>query len=113
MFKLLAILLCSLSFSADAEQGNTVRHESNPHELIVCGWDEVYLFDRNSHVFSAHPLLKDKERVKSVSINSTTGQLAYTQAEGQNWWTEHIHFLNPSRTLSLPGERIYKVRWSH
>lgn len=93
--------------------GHDLQAVPKDNKLLITTNQHVYFFDRNSRAFTSHPLLRDEKRVKSVSINVTTGQLAYTQAEGQNWWTEHIHFLNPPRTLSLPGERIYKVRWSH
>lgn len=93
--------------------GHDLQAVPKDNNLLITTHSNVYLFDRDLHMFAPHPLLKDKERVKSVSINPNTGQLAYTQAEGENWWTEHIRLLNPSRTLSLPGERIYKVRWSH
>lgn len=95
------------------KQGHDLQAVPKDNALLISTHSHVYLFDRDSHMFTLHPLLKDKERVKSLSINPNTGQLAYTQAEGQNWWTEHIHLLNPSRTLYLPGARIYKVRWSH
>ena len=94
------------------EQGHDLQAVPRDSTLLITTHSNVYLFDRDRLTFAPHPLLKNKERVKSVSINPNTGQLAYTQAEGQNWWTEHIHLLNPSRTLFLPGERIYKVRWS-
>lgn len=94
------------------KQGHDLQAIPKDNNLLITTHHHVYLFDRERHTFTLHPLLKDKERVKSVSINGKTGQLAYTQAEGQNWWTEHIHFLNPSRTVFLPGERIYKVRWN-
>jgi hypothetical protein len=94
------------------EQGHDLQAVPKENTLLITTHSHVYLFDRERFMFTLHPQLKDKERVKSVSINPKTGQLAYTQAEGQNWWTEHIHFLNPSQTVSLPGERIYKVRWN-
>lgn len=93
--------------------GHDLQAVPNDSSLIVTTHSTVYLFDRDQRMFIPHARLKNKERIKSVSIHPTTGQLAYTQAEGQNWWTERIHFLNPARTIHLPGERIYKVRWSH
>ncbi len=95
------------------EQGHDLQAVPKNNTLLITTHSHVYLFDRERHMFTLHPQLKDKARIKSVSINPKTGQLAYTQAEGQNWWTEHIHFLNPSAAISLPNERIYKVRWDH
>ena len=92
--------------------GHDLQPVPGDDNLIVTTNSNVYLFDRDSLMFAPHPQLKDQARVKSVSIHPKTGQLAYTQAEGQNWWTEHIHFLNPSGTIHLSGERIYKVRWN-
>jgi hypothetical protein len=33
------------------------------------------------------------------------------QAEGANWWSERLRFLNPTGELIMAGEKLYKARW--
>jgi hypothetical protein len=72
------------------------------------GWH----FDRSKGRFVAHDALANAASIKSYSVNPLTGQIAYIQAEGSNWWAERVHFLRPRGMLHLPGERLYKVRWN-
>jgi len=71
-----------------------------------------WVFDRDKRSFKLHPQLREARFTKSISINRVTGQLAYVQAEGENWWAEHVHLLQPDSVLHLPGERLYKARWN-
>jgi len=80
--------------------------------LAVSTGSHCWLFDRNNRNFKPHPDLADKARVKSISFNRSTGQLAWVEAEGENWWAERVHFLHPERILYLPGEHLYKARWN-
>jgi hypothetical protein len=80
--------------------------------IAVSTATRCWLFDRQTRTFRPHPELADKAKVKSISRDPTTGRLAYVQAEGQNWWAERIHFLNPHGTLHVPGEHFYKARWT-
>jgi len=80
--------------------------------LTVTTFRHCWTFDRDSHGFSLHQTLSEKANVKSISVHPVTGQLAYVQGEGENWWAERIHFLNSEGTLHLPGEHLYKVRWN-
>ena len=80
--------------------------------LAISTNNRCWLFDRDARTFRAHPDLGDKPRVKGISHHPATGQLAYVQAEGKDWWAERIHFLHPAGTLHVPGEHFYKVRWN-
>jgi hypothetical protein len=91
--------------------GHDLHPVPGSQDLVVTTNRNVFLFDREQQRFRPHPLLKDKKRVKGVSIHPMTGRLVYVQAEGENWWASRLILLNPSRTLQLPGERIYKARW--
>jgi len=79
--------------------------------LIVTTSTKVFLFERDRREFSFYPELKERARVKGVAVHPVTGRVAYVQADGENWWSTRINFLNPEGSVPLPGERIYKARW--
>ena len=79
--------------------------------LAISTADHCWLFDRDTKAFQPHPQLADHAHVKGISYHPADGQIAFVQAEGENWWAERIHFLNPARTLHVPGEHFYKARW--
>lgn len=80
--------------------------------IAVSTANRAWLFDRDSRRFTPHPHLADKAKVKSISHHPADGRIAYVQAEGENWWAERIHFLNPNGILHVPGEHFYKARWN-
>ncbi|HUU27636.1 MAG TPA: DUF6528 family protein [archaeon] len=80
--------------------------------LSVSTSRHCWLFDRDKRSFKLHPDLADKRGVKCISVNPSTGQLAWIEAEGENWWAQNVHFLHPEHTLYLPGEHLYKARWN-
>jgi len=106
----------SLSQAATFELPDSGGHDLYPvpgsPDLIITTNEHVHLFDRDQKKFSFHPELYDKRRVKAVSVHPTTGRVAYVQAEGQNWWAAQIILMKPSEIVPLPGEKIYKARWS-
>jgi hypothetical protein len=90
-------------------------HELSPAPdddgLIVTTHEHVHVFDREKRVFSPYGPLQDHGHVKCVSVNPRTKRVAYVQAEGGEWWSPRVRFLEPAGELKLEGERIYKVRW--
>lgn len=80
--------------------------------IAVSTGTRCWLFDRDSRRFRPHPQLAGKANVKGITHHPKTGQIAYVQAEGANWWAERIHFLNPAGTVHVPGEHFYKARWN-
>jgi len=80
--------------------------------MTVSTYGHCWLFDRDKRSVQPHPQLEETGSVKGISINPVTGQLAYVQAEGDNWWAERVHLLQPDSVLYLPGERLYKARWN-
>jgi hypothetical protein len=71
-----------------------------------------WVFDRDKRSFRLHPQLGETGFVSGLSVNPVTGQIAYVQAEGGNWWAERVRFMNPDKVVELAGERIYKARWN-
>ncbi|HEY8551176.1 MAG TPA: DUF6528 family protein [Vicinamibacterales bacterium] len=79
--------------------------------LFVSTVPHCYEFDRERRQFTLHPDLGGRDNVKSYHVHPGTGRVVFVQAEKPEWWSEHLHFLNPAGTLRLPGERLYKARW--
>ena len=79
--------------------------------LFVSTLRHAWYFDRERLRFSTHESLADAANVKSYSVHPRTGRVVYVQAEGKDWWAEHLHFRRPDATLRLAGERLYKARW--
>ncbi len=72
---------------------------------------KCWLLDRDSGRVLPHPELADQARVKSICVSARGGQMTWTQAEGDNWWTTRIGMLGPENTVLMPEQKIYKVRW--
>jgi hypothetical protein len=79
--------------------------------LAVTAHNHVWIFNRSRHDFSLHPQLGGEADVKSVTTHPVTKQVAFTQAGKGVWWTDTLRFAGPQKTVTLEGERMYKVRW--
>ena len=80
--------------------------------LAISTTNHCWLFDRDTKTFRPHPELGEARHIKSISYHPVTGQLAYVQAEGDNWWADRIHFRQPAGVMHVAGEHFYKVRWN-
>jgi len=80
--------------------------------MTVTSGAHCWLFDRDKRSFRLHPELREVGRVKSISVNPLTGQVAYVQAEGENWWAERVRFMQPDKVVDLAEQRVYKARWN-
>lgn len=81
--------------------------------LFITSNTAVYRFDTTAEKFEPFKPLAESIAIKSIDEHPTTGAIVYHQADhGQKvWWSDAIRFLEPERTLRVPGERLYKVRW--
>ncbi len=79
--------------------------------LFISTGKHCWYFNRDTRQIIPHDTLAATPNIKSYSVHPVTGQVAYIQAEGKNWWAERVHFLNPAAELHLPGQRLYKARW--
>ena len=79
--------------------------------LILATKSHTWLFDRTSHRFTKHPVLGDVRQVKSVHIDPVSKRLLWIQGDGITWWSDVLHLRDPEMRITLPGEKIYKVRW--
>lgn len=92
--------------------GHNLSAVSGTSALAISTTNHCWLFDRDTKALRPHPELADAKHVKSISYHPATGQVAYVQAEGDNWWAERIRFLNPSGFVHVAGEHFYKARWN-
>ena len=94
------------------KSGHDLRPVPQTEDLVVTTGRNVFLFDRKQKTFRPHPDLGGKIDIKNVTIHPRTGQIAYVQADGPNWWADGVRMLKPTGEIRLPGERLYKARWS-
>jgi len=92
--------------------GHNVSPVPGSSALAISTTNHCWLFDRETKAFRPHPDLGDAKHVKSISYHPVTGQIAYVQAEGANWWAERVHFLHPAGFIHFSGEHFYKARWN-
>jgi hypothetical protein len=79
--------------------------------LSVSTAHRSWLFDRDRREFAPHPDIGDYARVKCIDVDPLNQRLVWVQAQGDNWWSDKLQLLHPTKTIQLPGERIYKARW--
>lgn len=92
--------------------GHDLRAVPGSQELILSTHKGVWLFDREKHTFHPQPRMHDWEKVKGIDIHPTSGRIAVVRAEGGNWWTDTVRFLDPEGETPVDGEKIlYKARW--
>jgi hypothetical protein len=97
--------------SLPSESGHDLLMTPNGDGLLLTTNQEVLAFDIEAETFSPYPPLEGLKRVKGISIHPVTRRTAYIQAEGENWWSTRVRFLNPTGELLLEQEHLYKVRW--
>jgi hypothetical protein len=91
--------------------GHELSRVPGTPRLFVSTGHGCWSFDCDTRQLAPHDLLAATANVKSYAVHPATGRIVYMQAEGKNWWAEHVHFLKPPGTLHLPGQRLYKARW--
>lgn len=105
----------SLSLEAQWRLPTTGGHDLSPardsKSLLITTNTHVYRFERTTGVFTPYEPLAESKRVKSVDEHPRLDRTVYHQAAGPNWWSDRIRFTSSERTIHLPGERLYKVRW--
>jgi len=105
----------SLSKTAEYRLPDTGGHDlsavPDSSMLALTTGRHCWLFDRERQTFFPHPVLAEQVGVKCINTNPATRQTVWVKAEGGNWWTDKLQFLDPERVIRLPGERLYKARW--
>jgi hypothetical protein len=80
-------------------------------KLFITEEGSVWTFDRESRDFAEYADLAGKKNVKSVMVHPITKQIVYVFADEGKYHTEKLRFLNPSKEVRFPGQKIYKARW--
>lgn len=87
------------------------------HDLYARDDDRVFvtehhgawLFNLTTHDFQKIEGFTDADNMKSLG-RDRSGQYIFTIPE-ESWWTYHVKFSNPARSLAFPGMKVYKARW--
>jgi Family of unknown function (DUF6528) len=93
-----------------APTGHDLQLSSDGSVLYVTNTKNVFSMDPDSMKFTLFPPFDGLQQIKSLSVDSTTGRIAFTQADHGVWWTYTLRFSNPKAEVVLPSI-IYKVRW--
>ena len=93
------------------KDGHDLQPVPDSNDLVVTTGKQVFLFDRETHQFRAHPELGQRGHVKSVSIHPAKKRVVFVQSSEEEWWSHSIELLGPQQTITLPDHDLYKVRW--
>jgi Family of unknown function (DUF6528) len=91
--------------------GHDLYPAANTSVLTATTGKHCWLFDRDTREFTSHPALFNRASVKCITMDPATLRTVWVQAEGGNWWSERLRFLNPTGALVKPGQKFYKARW--
>lgn len=105
-------LALKASYPLPDHSGHELVAEPGTSRLIVSAHASVWTFDRDAGTFAPHPDLAGRPDVKGISIHPTTGRIAFVQADPPEWWSRQIRLVRPAGEITLPDERLYKVRWA-
>ena len=90
--------------------GHDLQLSPEGTELFLTETENSWTFNLETFAFNKLPALAGTAHVKSFGRHAKTGQLIFTIPE-ESWWTYHVKFLNPARSLAFPGMHVYKARW--
>lgn len=105
-----ASLSIEKSIPLPAPEGHDLQLADDGSALYVTNTTSVFTVDPDTLTFAPFAPFHGWSEIKSLSINPSTKQIAFTQADPGVWWTYTLRFLNPNDTIHLPT-MIYKVRW--
>jgi hypothetical protein len=98
-------------FSLPSSGGHDLTAVPNHDDLLVTTNSQVLHFDRRTEKFREHADLGAAARVKSVQVHPRGDRTVLVQSSDKAWWSGTLRTLNPSASIELPGERLYKARW--
>lgn len=87
-------------------------HELNARDadnLFVTEHHGAWIFNLTTQDFQKIEGFPDAENIKSLGRDGS-GQYIFTIPE-ESWWTYHVKFSNPARSLAFPAMKVYKARW--
>ena len=107
-----AVLVRERSWALPEAGGHDLQAIPGTGDLLVRTTGGVWRFSSDRERFEPFAPLDRARNVKSLSVNSATGRLAFVQAlSDKEWWSDCVRLLEPERELRFPGLRLYKARW--
>ena len=91
--------------------GHDLQDFPSTDNLLITEESSVWIFNRETKVFSEFEKLAGKEHIKSVMVNPVTKQLVFVQADNGKSSSEFIRFINPDKKINIPRQYFYKARW--
>lgn len=104
-------LVQEAQFPLPSPGGHDLRPSLDEQQLFVTTESNVFVFDKQSGAFQKESQLGEMQHIKSCDQHPQSGAVVYHQASDDHWWSDTIRFLDEKRTLTLPAERLYKIRW--
>jgi hypothetical protein len=105
----------SLNLKADwkipGESGHELGLTSDANTLFVTEHTGAWIFNLKDQQFTKIKGFPDAQNIKSLN-RDRSGQYIFTIPE-ESWWTYHVRFFMPERSLAFPGMKVYKARWFH
>jgi len=92
--------------------GHDLNVTHNINQLILTENNSTWLFNKKEETFEKYKPLAEYNRVKSVDFHPKTKQLVFIKAE-EEWWSNNIYFINPTKKIYIGKTRIYKARWNY
>jgi Family of unknown function (DUF6528) len=103
-------LVVEHSYPLPSRGGHDLQLALDGSTLYVTTLSEVLTFLPDQEQFKPFAPLAGVKNVKSFSIQRETGQLAYTQASDNVWWTYTVHLRHPDADIPFDSF-LYKLRW--
>jgi hypothetical protein len=91
--------------------GHDLSPTRDDRSLLVSSDTHLYRFELATGRFAPYEPLSQSAGIKSVHEHPTLPTVVYHQATETTWWSDRIRFFAPERTIHLPDQRVYKVRW--
>lgn len=85
-------------------------YDYHQRQLFVTDTSAVWVFSPDLAKFQKFPPLRSTGDVKSISCNSTTGEIIFVRAREQ-WWSDRVFHLQNGFEWYIPDARFYKARW--
>ena len=106
-------LVLKQSFKIPGRSGHDLQAVPHSSDLFVTEIGHAWLFNRDSNTFRPYQQIPHSEHLKSIGMNPSNQQVVYIQGDSSRANSDHLDFVNPSRTIRFPGVVLYKARWSY
>ena len=98
-------------FTLPTAGGHDLIAPAGSDDLLLSTEGGVYWFDREQKRFRAHPVIGEREHVKSLAVHPQNHRLAFIQASETQWWSNQVELSEPQQSVPMPKHDLYKLRW--